>query len=160
MFAGITSGGDVFFADSFSPALVVRARFGALDTGVRFLAEGIDVASSAGNAPVMVNSASSLRPVSFPPRRERVVVVLVTNPSLSSLKLLIISLTLVARVVTALVCCFCGATVGFATRDATLARGGRGIVADDRGEICRVEDVVGEIERAWLYVGRGSGDSI
>jgi hypothetical protein len=114
---------------------VARVCFDAFVAGVRFLVNNIGVPSSAGSAPVMVSSASSWTSSVFCGGvflRERVVRDLVTRPSLSSLKLL-------ADAPTFFVCAGMGfagclragvafGLVGFATRDATFERGGRGIV--------------------------------
>ena len=114
---------------------MARICFDAFDAGVRVFVADKDVSSSAGSAPVMVSSGSSWTSGVFSRGIflcERVDLVLVTRPSLSSLKLLAALLTLVCAGVGFAGCLGAGASfglVGFATRDATFERGGRGIVA-------------------------------
>jgi hypothetical protein len=120
---------------------VARVRFDAFDAGVRFFTADAGMSSSAGSAPVMVSSASSWTSGVFSHGiflLERVVLDFVTRPSLSSLKLLVALLSfLVCAGMGFAGCLAAGAAfglVGFATRDATFERGGRGIVASGQCE--------------------------
>ena len=127
---------DVCLADARAP-LVVRVLVEVLDAGVRFLVEGIGTSSGIGSAPVIIRSVSSTGSGVF---SQAILLlgstdfVFVTNPSLSSLKLLIVSLAFVGLVVVGFACSLRGAT--FATRvvvvDVILVRFGRGIVKIDR----------------------------
>lgn len=70
--------------------------------------------------------------------RDRVDLVLVTRPSLSSLKVLTGPRVFLVDAGTDCGCCLAAGAalglVGFATRDATFARGGRGILASSQCE--------------------------
>lgn len=125
-----TTEDDVLRSDNLALLLAV------FDTGVRFLIEGIEIETSFSvwSAPVIVKfvlfTFSEVLALAIL-RIVRVDMDLVTRPSLSSLKELTASAIFFVClvVVVALASCLRGAGFGFATRDATFARGGRGINA-------------------------------
>jgi hypothetical protein len=114
---------DLVFSDTF-------------DAGVRFLIDSIGTSSAAGRAPVIIMSASSMGSGVFPNGFllvVRVAFVIVTRPSLSSLRLFAASTVLTALETAGFAVSLGGAT--FATRvvvDVIFVRFGRGIfVIDD-----------------------------
>ena len=122
---------------------LVPCFFDAFTAGVRFLVNDSGTSSGAGSAPVIVSSASLTSSGVFSHgilRLGRVDFDFVTNPSLSSLKVLVVSLAFLVCKVVAFVCCLRGADFGFATRvddNATLALGGRGIVAHNHRDVVK-----------------------
>lgn len=135
--------GDVLAADRRALPLVVRASVAALGAGVRGFVAVVGASDSNGRAPVISKSGSLTTSGDFcagAPRFARVALVLVTSPSLSSLK--------VCSTAAAFLVCFvvgfvvaAGAALldalGFVTRvvvvsfDCIFVRAGRGIVADE-----------------------------
>lgn len=122
--------------------LLVSCFFDPFTAGVRRLVDDTGT-SWAGSAPVIVSSASLTSSGVFSPgilRLGRVDFDFVTNPSLSSLKVLTVSLEFMACMVVALAYCLRGAGLGFATRvadNATFALGGRGIVAYNHSDVAK-----------------------
>lgn len=133
--ADTSSEGDVCRTDV-RVVLMLRVLVDAVETGVRFLVDGIGTSSAAGSAPVIIRSASSTVSSSFLSGvllLERVGFDFVTSPSLSSLKLWMLLLALVRLDATGLGSSLRGA--GFATRvvvDVILVLFGRGMFATDR----------------------------
>ena len=128
--------GEDFVADERVPPLVARVPVDTFEAGVRGLEAAAGVVSSVGSAPVISRSASLTAAEVRAPRFPRVALVVVTRPSLSSLKL--------STAAAAFLVCFavglvtvgaaCLRAMGFATRvvvafDWIFARAGRGIVA-------------------------------
>lgn len=138
--ASIDAGDEVLFAEGLVLVLV-RPVFDEVTVGVRFLVDGTGISSWAGSAPVIVSSASLTSSGVFSHgilRLGRVDLDFVTNPSLSSLKLLTVSIAFVTLMVVVFACCLRGAGLGCATRvveDATFALGGRGIVAHSHRDV-------------------------